>query len=110
MLLHSIIISLPPNLTENNVSQNKINTEALLEHLKVKWQGRPCQQCSIGNWSVQDTAYELRQFSNGSLVAGGTVMPVIPVICSNCGNTILVNAIIAGAVDLDKSKKGGGTP
>lgn len=87
--------------------ETKIDTAALIEHLRIKWQGRPCQQCGTGSWNVQDKAYELRQFYSGSLVTGGAVIPVIPVICSNCGNTVLVNAIIAGAVKKDASMEGG---
>jgi len=86
------------------VERQKINTDALLTHLRAKWQGRPCQQCGVGNWNVQDKAYELREFAYGTLVAGGPVIPVIPVICTNCGNTLLVNAMIAGAVGTEPPK------
>jgi hypothetical protein len=76
-----------------------INTGLFLEHLKKKWGGRPCQMCGIGNWNVQTSAYELRQFFQGNLVVGGgPVIPVIPVVCTNCGNTVLVNALVSGAI------------
>jgi hypothetical protein len=60
--------------------------------------------CGVGNWNVQDSTFELREFHEGTLVVGGPIIPVVPVVCTNCGNTILVNAIIAGAV---KSQEGG---
>ena len=56
--------------------------------------------CNHGNWSVQDTVFELRPFHGGSMVIGsGPLVPVIPVTCNNCGNTVLLNAIITGAID-----------
>ena len=54
--------------------------------------------CNSGGFSVQDQAFELRAFNDGNLIVGGPIIPVVPVVCTNCGNTILVNAIIAGAV------------
>jgi len=38
--------------------------------------------------------FQLSQYN--PLILGGPVIPVIPVVCNNCGNTILVNAITAG--------------
>ena len=70
-----------------------------LQHLNTKWSGRPCAQCGAATWQVQDVIFELRGFSGGSLVLGGPIIPLIPVTCSNCGNTILINAILAGAVE-----------
>jgi len=50
--------------------------------------------CGVGNWNVQDSMFQLSQYN--PLILGGPVIPVIPVVCNNCGNTILVNAITAG--------------
>jgi len=38
------------------------------------------------------------EFNAGSVIIGGPVIPVVAVTCLNCGNTVLVNALIAGAV------------
>jgi hypothetical protein len=70
-----------------------------MQHLKAKWAGRPCAQCGTAVWQVQDAIFELRGFSGGSLVVGGAIIPLIPVTCANCGNTVLVNAILAGVVE-----------
>jgi hypothetical protein len=77
---------------------SKIDGEKLLQHLKTKWGGRSCPMCGVGPWSVQDAAYEVRAFGQGGLLVGGAVIPVVPVVCMNCGNTVLVNAILAGVV------------
>jgi hypothetical protein len=77
----------------------KIDGTRLIEHLRQKWMGRPCPMCGVGNWNVQDTTFELREFNEGNLiVGGGPIIPIVPVICSNCGNTVLVNALSAGLV------------
>ncbi len=74
----------------------KLDGNKVIEHLKAKWSGRPCPMCGVGNWNVQDSTYQLLEFNEGGLVIGGPVIPVIPIVCSNCGNTLLVNAITAG--------------
>jgi hypothetical protein len=95
---------------EKKLKNRKVDTTALLEHLKRKWKGRSCQMCGTGNWNVQDKVFELAEFPQGSLMVGGPVIPVIPVVCSNCGNTVLVNAILSGAVKVDQFKEEGGKP
>jgi hypothetical protein len=77
----------------------KYDSQKLLAHLNSKWAGRPCAQCGVANWQVQDSVFELREFNAGSLVVGGPVLPLIPVICANCGNTILVNALVAQVIE-----------
>ena len=61
--------------------------------------------CNVGNWSVQDSVFQLLEFNPTGLVLGGPVIPVIPVACSNCGNTVLVNAIIAGLITPEPGAK-----
>jgi RNase P subunit RPR2 len=81
----------------------KIDGGKLVMHLKDKWKGRPCQMCGIGNWNVSDSIFELREYNNGDLiVGGGPIMPVVPVTCDNCGNTVFVNAIRAGLIESNK--------
>jgi hypothetical protein len=75
------------------------DAKKFLQYLNGKWAGRPCSQCGASAWQVQDSIFELRGFSGGSLVLGGPIVPLIPVTCSNCGNTVLINAILAGAIE-----------
>lgn len=71
---------------------------ALIKHLNEKWAGRKCAQCGVGKWEIQGSLFELRQFTGGGLVVGGPLIPVVPVTCVNCGNTVLVNALLAGVL------------
>lgn len=83
----------------------KFDGSKAIEYLREKWLGRPCPMCGVGNWSVQDSTYQLLQFNQNALVGGGPVIPVIPVVCNNCGNTILVNALTAGFLAADSGAK-----
>ncbi len=72
--------------------------EKLTKHLLDKWK-KPvaCAVCSENNWKVTEALCELREFHGGAMVIGGSaIIPVSPVICNNCGNTVLINPLIAG--------------
>lgn len=84
------------------MSENKtvINTDNLIRHLNEKWKNQPCQMCGSKNWTVSDKVFELREFHGGDLVLGpGPIQPIVPVTCTNCGNSLLVNALISGAIE-----------
>jgi hypothetical protein len=78
----------------------KVDSQKLISHLSAKWQGRACQMCGTNKWTVSDSIFELREYNQGDLVLGGSpLIPVVPVTCNNCGNTVFVNAITAGLID-----------
>jgi len=67
--------------------------------IKNKWTLHPkCPICHKNSWNVSPELFELRSFHGGSMVIGGKggIVPLILVTCVNCGNTILINALIAG--------------
>ena len=78
---------------------SKEDAEKIVSYLKEKWQGRTCPMCQTGNWIVQDNCFQLMRYDANAFVIGGTVIPVIPVICNNCSNTLLINAILAGVIN-----------
>lgn len=81
----------------------KVDSNKLISHLKLKWQGRPCQMCGTGDWTVSDSIFELREYNLGNLViGGGPIVPVVPITCDNCGNTLFINAIKAELIDTNK--------
>jgi hypothetical protein len=59
--------------------------------------------CAGGPWSVSDKTYQLMEYTEQGIVLGGPIMPVIPVICGNCGHTELINAIVAGVISPPKA-------
>lgn len=86
-----------------------VDTEALKTHLANEWGPISCQMCHKGQWAVGDTTFELREFFGGGLrIDTGLIIPVIPVTCSNCGRTVLINTIVAGVLKKDGEEKSDG--
>jgi predicted nucleic-acid-binding Zn-ribbon protein len=82
------------------------DTKEVLSFISAKWGNRNCPMCGEGTWEVQEKTFQLSEFHHGNLAVGGPLVPVIPVTCTNCGNTVLVNAIISGAISPEADKKG----
>lgn len=58
-----------------------------------------CPVCASNKWTVGDV-FELRRFHGGSIVVGGDpLLPLFPVVCNVCGNTVLINAVISGVLE-----------
>jgi hypothetical protein len=73
--------------------------DGFVAQLKEKWQSRPCPMCQKGPWSVGTNTFQLTEFHDGAVIIGsGPLVPVIPVTCVNCGNTVLVNALLTGSI------------
>jgi hypothetical protein len=77
------------------------------EHLRIinwintRWQrGVPCEMCGMRNiWNAGDRIVTPVNLADGhNFVLGGVHYPQIPILCSNCGNTKYVNAIVAGII------------
>jgi hypothetical protein len=85
---------------------SKYESAKLIEHLKEKWKGQGCPMCHAASWSVQEMVFELREFHGGAMViAPGPIVAIVPVTCNNCGNTVLVNALVAKLVQRDEEGK-----
>lgn len=83
----------------------RLDTQKIIKHLNAKWGKRKCPMCGAETWRISDNTYELREFKKGALVAGGTIVPLILITCSNCGNSVLVNAIVANIVKPEEGDK-----
>src|ERR1700753_388856 len=76
-----------------------------LAFINAKWRPSSCGICKQNSWGLPQHVYEMREFHGGTLVIGGSpIVPVCPVVCNICGNTVLVNALIAG-LDLSQAKQ-----
>jgi hypothetical protein len=81
----------------------------LVRFIEARWRGtRECAVCGTSKWDLNDRIFELREFHGGNLVVGGQLIPVVNVTCSNCGNTIFINAIKAGVVESQPKGTGNG--
>ena len=68
---------------------------------------RNCPVCGNPNWALGEGLVSLPiQGQIGGIVLGGPVYPCVPIICSNCGNTALLNALLLGLKDVLEKKPG----
>lgn len=82
------------------MSKIKIDLEKFQQIFEPKLVN-PCPLCNARAWNVPDVLYELREYNSGGLVVGGDmgIMPVVPLVCNNCGNTVLINAVKIGLIN-----------
>jgi hypothetical protein len=89
---------------EERSKRQEAERERLRHWLEEHWgteEGKgACPMCGTNSWTLGDAA-ELRAYEEGVLHIGGRVYPVMPVVCVNCGNTVLINAILAGVLQPD---------
>ena len=53
-----------------------------------------CPVCGHKEWNLSDTIFEIREYHGGDFIAGkGSIVPVIVLTCTNCGNSLFFNAI-----------------
>lgn len=65
-------------------------------YLEHKWGPVNCRQCQQGEWLVSDKFFQLVEYQGAYRPPPRPIVPVIPITCSNCGNTMLINALVAG--------------
>lgn len=73
--------------------------ERAQQWIEEKWTNadKRCPVCQHNGWTIGE-AVEVRPYQGGNLIIGGGVVPLIPVVCTNCGNTLLFSAVVANAV------------
>ena len=68
--------------------------------LNDHWKGdRLCPICGRNDWWICDEVVEVKSYNEGRLLAGGSIFPLLAVICLTGGNTLLFNAMLAGLVE-----------
>jgi len=77
----------------------KVNATEFIRYLKENWKGKPCLMCGGTDWKIQAAVFQLIPYGEENLFIGSPNVPVVPVVCTQCGNTLLVSAKIAGLVD-----------
>lgn len=79
----------------------KVNQKKLENYVK-KLHATACPLCGNNHWTFNDTLFQLMEFDTKEVILGGSVFPVIPLTCDNCGNTYFINVISAGLIDKQK--------
>jgi hypothetical protein len=68
--------------------------EKLKKFLNEKWSEPCCTVCGKDTLEFSDTLFKLNEVNPDGPLMGE--MPVIALVCNNCGNIILFNAIVLG--------------
>ncbi len=65
-----------------------------------------CAACGKRNFTLVDKVYELREFNEGNLVIGSdsSVIPLVLLVCIDCGAIVTISAIKLGIFDLEEKK------
>ncbi len=63
-----------------------------------------CAICGTTKWSIAAHVVEVRASTRAAVTIGAPTYPLFQMICSNCGHTLFVNAIIAGVIGPSSSK------
>ena len=82
--------------------QEELILRKVIDHVQGTWGEGMCPLCGKKSWAVGDAVFELRKHEGGGLRVGNVpVIPVVPVTCNVCGNTVLINALKCGALAAD---------
>ena len=92
----------------NGPTPAKLDLDKLNEAISKKI--GQCPLCGVSHsFTAMPEIMELRQFFHGDTVLGGKMVfvPLVVLTCSNCGNTVLINAIQTNAIKKESEDKGG---
>lgn len=89
----------------------KVDKEKMLTFLRKKWKNMECPYCGERSWAILNVVFSIKSESSEGLPLGAIpIIAVIPVICKNCGNTVLINDAIAHVgtfIENNKNEKKG---
>ena len=78
----------------------KVNREQLISKINDKWKSKECQLCKANNWEIANDLVTLVGVSeHRSIQLGGQFMPLVSMVCRECGNTLLINPLVLGCVE-----------
>ena len=98
---------MPDNSKPNAKLEKAIDQHKLIAFLEEKWgPARKCPMCGAAHWQIADRLYMVGEYVK-HVLSPYSVVPVVPVTCTNCGNTLFVNASIADVCDFAASKTDG---
>lgn len=60
--------------------------------------------CNHREWTLLPLFVDLPIFRNGTIAVGGAAYPNVGLICNNCGNTQIINAVISGVLEADANQ------
>jgi hypothetical protein len=70
--------------------------EQIVERLTSRGATTPCTMCGHDDWGIGHFVTLVVTDVPGQLSLGGRTYPMVSIICTNCGNTNLVNLLVLG--------------
>lgn len=71
--------------------------DQVIAALQAKHAPRPCDNCGVNSWTMADGLFLLvAQKDAPNIELTGAGMPSAALICTNCGNTRLINLVQIG--------------
>jgi hypothetical protein len=68
--------------------------DALTSHINRTWARKECAQCGTINWALHGYITLTIADTLGSSV-GASILPTAAAVCQVCGNTVLINLVVA---------------
>lgn len=79
------------------LSQDQLQT--LLNHINARWRNKACAICGVNNWTFNGPVSLSINPALNQMMIGGPQVPVAVATCRHCGNTVLINLVVAGLVN-----------
>lgn len=76
--------------------------QRVADHLRAMApDGFMCPICGERHWIINNVVVETREFNQGNLFPPGqtSLIPLIPLTCARCSNTMFINALALGLVN-----------
>ena len=72
--------------------------QKIVEHLKRTWTVQACPMCRNNNWEIHGQVTLTLGATPGRASAAGQILPCAVVICQVCGNSVIINLVVAGII------------
>lgn len=76
-----------------HIEESKIH--AYLKRIKAP----VCPLCGQKDWSISTQVFQAPEYQPAAPSAGGAALPMLPMVCVNCGNTYFINAVVAKLIE-----------
>jgi hypothetical protein len=80
------------------VALDAATIQKIIAHLKSTWAVQTCPMCKQNNWEIHGQITITLGGTPGHGSGGGQSLPCAAVICQVCGNSVIINLVVAGVV------------
>ena len=80
---------------------NKKQLDKCSEKIENLWENKICEICNEKNWNLGDNIFVLKEYHCivNPFKKKEMVQPIFTILCRNCGNMKIINAIVFGIVN-----------